>query len=166
MRKGYPVNFGKFQSGAALALVMLFLIGAGGAQAAPRVEVGVLRCNVAGGSGFVFGSTKDLWCVFRRPGRDERYVGSISKFGIDVGTTTQSAIAWAVLAPTVDVPPGALAGNFGGVSGEATVGIGVGANALVGGSSRSFVLQPLSIQAQEGLNVAAGVAALRLRLAR
>jgi hypothetical protein len=66
----------------------------------------------------------------------------------------------------VDIPPGALVGNYGGVSGEATVGIGVGANALVGGSSRSFVLQPLSIQAQEGLNVAAGVAALRLRLAR
>jgi hypothetical protein len=157
----------KFYCGLALALATLSLVAAGGAaQAGPRVEVGVLRCSVAGGSGFIFGSSKDLWCVFRRPGRDERYVGTISKFGIDVGTTTRSAIAWAVLAPTVDVPPGALVGDYGGVSGEATIGIGLGANALVGGSSRSFVLQPLSVQAQEGLNVAAGVAALRLRLAR
>jgi Protein of unknown function (DUF992) len=157
------VSHRKIFSGAALALVTLYLTAA--AQAQPRVEVGVLNCNVAGGSGFVFGSTKRLRCVFNRPGRDERYVGIISKFGIDIGTTQQSAIAWAVLAPTVDIPPGALVGNYGGVSGEATVGVGLGANALIGGSNRSFALQPLSIQAQQGLNVAAGIAALELRLA-
>lgn len=154
----------KIYSGALLALTPLFFAAA--TAHAQRVEVGVLHCNVAGGSGFFFGSSKRLWCVFNRPGRDERYLGTISKFGIDVGTTTQSRIAWAVLAPAVDVRRGALDGNYGGVSGEATVGVGLGANALVGGSSRSFVLQPLSIQAQQGLNVAAGVAALRLRLAR
>jgi hypothetical protein len=168
MSKGYPMRPRKIYYGAALALAAVVLTAAGGgtAHARPRVEVGVLTCHVAGGSGFVFGSTKRLWCHFNRRGRDERYVGRISKFGLDVGTTTQSAIAWVVLAPTVDVPPGALVGDYGGVSGEATVGVGLGANALIGGSDRSFVLQPLSVQAQTGLNVAAGVAALRLRLAR
>jgi hypothetical protein len=157
----------KIYYGAALALSTLFLPAANSdAQAHARLEVGVLRCHVAGGSGYIFGSTKDLRCVFHRRGRDERYVGAISKFGLDIGVTSRSAIAWAVLAPTVDVPPGALVGEYGGVTGEATVGVGLGANALIGGSSTSFVLQPLSVQAQEGLNVAAGVAALQLRLAR
>jgi hypothetical protein len=157
----------KIYCGAALALSALFLPAASGtAQAHARLEVGILRCDVAGGPGFVFSSMKDLRCVFNRHGRDERYVGTISKYGLDIGTTTRSAIAWAVLAPTVDVPRGALVGEFGGFSGEATFGVGVGANALIGGSSTSFVLQPVSIQAQEGLNVAAGVATLHLRLAR
>jgi Protein of unknown function (DUF992) len=133
------------------------------AQAQARVEVGVLTCTVRGGTGFIVGSTKDLSCRFNRPGRDEFYHGTISKFGIDIGTTKQSSLAWAVLAPTAQLPPGSLSGNYGGVSAEATVGVGVGANALIGGSSKSIILQPLSVQAQQGLNIAAGIAALSLR---
>ena len=60
----------------------------------------------------------------------------------------------------------ALAGHYGGASGEATVGAGVGANVLVGGSNRTVTLQPLSVQGQAGLNVAVGVASLDLRPAR
>jgi len=137
-----------------------------GVQGAARVEVGVLKCDVAGGSGFVFGSTKPLHCHFHKRGRDERYLGTISKFGIDVGTTQHSVIKWVVFAPTLDVAPGVLAGRYAGVSGEATVGVGVGANALIGGSQRSIVLQPLSVQAQHGLNVAVGVAKLTLEWRR
>ena len=133
------------------------------AQAQARVEVGVLTCTVRGGTGFIVGSTKDLSCRFNRPGRDEFYHGTISKFGIDIGTTKQSSIAWAVLAPTAQLPPGSLSGNYGGVSAEATVGVGIGANALIGGSSKNIILQPLSVQAQQGLNIAAGIAALSLR---
>jgi hypothetical protein len=133
------------------------------AQAQARVEAGVLTCTVRGGSGFIVGSTKDLRCRFNKAGRDEFYHGTISKFGIDIGTTKQTSIAWAVLAPTAQLPPGSLNGNYGGVSAEATVGLGVGANALVGGSSKNIILQPLSVQAQQGLNIAAGVAALSLR---
>ena len=133
------------------------------AEAQARVEIGVLTCTVRGGTGFIIGSTKDLRCRFNRPGRDEFYYGSISKFGLDIGTTKQSTIAWAVLAPTANLRPGSLNGNYGGVSAEATIGLGVGANALVGGSSKSIILQPLSVQAQQGLNLAAGVAALQLR---
>jgi hypothetical protein len=133
------------------------------AQAQARIEVGVLTCTIRGGTGFIVGSTKDLRCRFNKPGRDEFYHGTISKFGIDIGTTKQSAIAWAVFAPTANLRPGSLNGNYGGVSAEATVGVGVGANALIGGSNKSIILQPLSVQAQQGLNIAAGVAALQLR---
>jgi hypothetical protein len=137
-----------------------------GPQAATRVEVGVLTCTAAGSTGFIVGSTRQLRCRFNRQGRDEFYTGTINKFGLDIGTTQQAQIAWAVLAPTANLPPRSLVGSYGGVSAEATVGVGVGANALIGGSSRSIVLQPLSVQSQQGLNIAAGVASLQLRAAR
>jgi uncharacterized protein DUF992 len=135
-------------------------------QAQTRVEVGMLTCTAAGSTGFIVGSTRDLRCRFNRQGKDEVYTGKISKFGIDIGVTQQAQIAWAVLAPTSNLPPRSLAGGYGGVSAEATVGVGVGANALIGGSDRSIVLQPLSVQAQQGLNIAAGVASLELRASR
>ena len=96
-------------------------------------------------------------------GGKDRYVGSIDKYGLDLGFTGSSYIVWTVLAPSTDIPSGALQGNYGGVSAEATVGLGVGANALLGGSENSIALQPVSVQAQQGLNVAVGVSALSLR---
>jgi hypothetical protein len=139
---------------------------AGAATAQSKIEVGVLTCTVAGGQGFIVGSTRSLDCVFQRPGADERYRGTISRLGIDIGTTQASTIAWAVLAPSAAVPTGALAGDYGGISGEATLGVGVGANALLGGSAKTIALQPLSVQAQQGLNIAAGVASLSLAPSR
>ena len=109
------------------------------------------------------GSTKTLSCQFNNQSGSENYRGQISKFGLDIGQTTQSTIAWAVFAPSVNISSGALQGNYGGVTAEATVGVGLGANVLVGGSSQSIALQPVSVQAQQGLNIAAGVAALELR---
>lgn len=149
-------------AGAALAV----LAAVSGAQAQTRVEVGVLTCTARGSTGFIIGSTRHLDCRFNKPGRDEFYRGTISKFGIDVGTTQQTTISWAVLAPTANLAPRSLSGNYGGVSAEATVGVGVGANALVGGSNKSIVLQPLSVQTQQGLNLAAGISALELRAER
>jgi hypothetical protein len=124
----------------------------------------MLRCTVAGGSGFIFGSSKSLHCRFSRSGyRTERYAGNINRFGIDIGYTRKSYVAWAVFAPSRRVKHGALAGGYGGVSAQATVGVGVGANALIGGFGNSIMLQPLSVQAQRGLNVAAGIGSLSLR---
>jgi Protein of unknown function (DUF992) len=137
-----------------------------GAQGQSRVEVGVLTCMASGSTGFIIGSTRDLRCRFNRQGKDEFYSGTINKFGLDIGTTKQAQISWAVLAPTASLPRRSLVGTYGGVSAEATVGVGVGANALIGGSDKSIVLQPLSVQAQEGLNIAAGVASLQLRAGR
>ncbi|SRR5690606_1676481 len=134
---------------------------------AQGIEVGMLNCEVAGGVGFVFGSSKALTCVFdgAASGR-EVYEGSINKFGVDIGVTGNTYIAWAVFAATADIPPGALEGTYAGATGEATVGVGAGANVLVGGSGDSISLQPVSVQAQTGLNVAAGIASVNLRLAQ
>ena len=133
------------------------------AQAQPGVVIGTLTCNVASGFGFVFGSSRAINCTFAGPGgRYEHYVGDISKFGVDIGFTQGGILVWTVVVPTAALAPGALAGNYVGGTASATVGVGVGANALVGGSSNSIALQPLSIEANRGLNVAAGVAAMTL----
>lgn len=129
----------------------------------PRVEIGVLTCRIAPGVGLVVGSKRDIACELKRAaGPPDRYVGAITKIGLDIGITNEAILSWGVLAAT-DIPNGALAGTYGGVTAGASVGAGVGANALVGGSNHGIVLQPLSVQAQQGLNIAAGVAQLELR---
>jgi Protein of unknown function (DUF992) len=134
---------------------------------AQQVKVGALRCEVSGGLGLIITSSKEMRCVFTSArGRPEHYYGTIRKFGLDIGATDQGILAWDVFAPSQGPKRGALAGDYAGVDASATVGAGVGANALVGGSGRSFTLQPLSIQAQTGLALAAGVAELTLRPGR
>jgi hypothetical protein len=128
------------------------------------VKVGVLNCNVAGGWGLVFGSSKNVNCTFSpQEGTVETYTGEIGKFGADIGYSKAAVLVWAVWAPTSDVKPGALKGSYGGVTGGASVGVGAGANVLVGGSNKTINLQPLSIEGTVGLNVAAGIAALTLK---
>jgi hypothetical protein len=151
---------------AGMAATLLAVLASAPASAA-HVQIGVLTCKVAGGPGFVFGSSKDLECKFEGiNGLKEPYHGSITKFGIDIGFTGSSYMVWTVLAPSSNVPEGALAGNYGGVSAEATVGLGVGANALLGGFQQSIALQPVSGQVQEGLNIAVGISELSLRSGR
>ncbi|MGH7031398.1 MAG: DUF992 domain-containing protein [Stellaceae bacterium] len=137
------------------------------ARAQAGVRVGTLSCNVAAGWGFVFGSSKSLRCVFSgAPGHHDHYAGTISKFGVDIGYTQGGVLVWAVFAPTSSVYPGALAGSYIGATGSATVGVGVGANVLIGGSHRTISLQPVSIEGNTGLNVAAGIGAINLRYVR
>jgi hypothetical protein len=137
------------------------------AQGANRTKVGTLTCDISAGIGLIITSKKDVTCMFTpsQPGPREVYTGSITKFGLDLGATAGGEMVWAVFAPT-DRRFGALAGNYGGASAEATVGAGVGANVLVGGSNRTVSLQPLSVQGQAGLNLAVGVAGLDLHPAR
>lgn len=128
------------------------------------VRLGTLNCDVSGGIGLIITSKKDLLCIYTPDGAGPRetYAGSIRKFGLDIGATTGGQMVWVVYAPTQGGPH-ALAGDYAGATAEATVGAGAGANALIGGSNRTFTLQPLSVQAQTGLNLAAGVAGLTLR---
>jgi hypothetical protein len=106
-----------------------------------------------------------MTCVYKsHKGKKAVYTGSITQIGIDIGVTSKSYITWAVFAPG-DLDRGALEGSYGGASAEATVGVGLGANVLVGGLKDSIALQPISVQGQEGLNVAAGVTGLKLRYA-
>ena len=133
------------------------------AAEADGVKVGVLKCKIEGGWGYIIGSSKAIDCVFRPTSyrwRDH-YVGSIQKLGADVGLTKGTHLVWAVFAPG-RVRRGSLAGFYFGATGEATVGVGIGGNVLIGGFRESINLQPLSLQTQTGLNAAGGIAALRL----
>jgi len=128
------------------------------------VRVGTLTCNVASGWGFVFGSSKSLRCTFApAPGRAEFYAGTVNKFGVDIGYTQGGVLIWAVFAPTANLGPGALNGNYVGATGNATVGVGAGANVLIGGSNSTISLQPISVEGNTGLNVAAGIGSISLR---
>ena len=147
----------------AVAAAGLALVASAPAHAQSGVRVGVLTCNVASGFGLIFGSSKEVNCTFERNGRDvAHYQGHIDKFGVDIGYTAGGVMVWAVFAPTDGPPPGSLDGTYGGVTASATAGVGVGANLLVGGSDRSISLQPLSVEGNTGLNIAGGVAGLRL----
>jgi Protein of unknown function (DUF992) len=127
------------------------------------VKVGVLSCNVDSGFGFILGSSRDIRCNYvPNSGGSERYTGTITRIGVDIGYIKGGVLIWTVVAPSSDVKPGALAGQYGGVTAGATVGVGLGANALIGGFNKSVALQPLSIEGTTGLNVAAGVAGLTL----
>ena len=154
-------TFGLMMSAAVIGAFAL----ASSAQAAEHgVKVGTLTCGVASGWGFIFGSTKDLHCVFRQSDRHPvHYSGSIAKYGVDIGYTEGGVLVWEVVAPTSDVRPGALDGDYVGVSAGATAGVGVGASVLVGGFDKSFSLQPLSVSGNEGLNVAAGIGSISLK---
>jgi hypothetical protein len=145
------------------ALIALGLAATPSVAASKGVKIGVLTCDIAGGVGMIIGSSRSVDCVFEGTiGQREHYEGSIGKFGLDVGVTGQAVMAWAVFAPG-KLKAGALAGKYVGASAEASVAVGLGANVLVGGSNKSVALQPFSVQAQTGLNVAAGVASLRLK---
>jgi hypothetical protein len=133
------------------------------ARAEVGVRAGVLTCNVASGAGFVFGSDRAVSCTYSGSGgRVEHYAGNIAKFGVDIGYTKGGVLMWAVLAPTNNPPPHALTGSYGGVTAGAAVGVGGNANLLIGGSNHEISLQPLSVEGEKGLNVAAGIAEIRL----
>ncbi len=140
----------------------------GAAQAQPAgVKVGTLTCDVAAGAGFIFGSTKDLTCSYEPTMAPmERYAGTISKWGVDIGYTGKGKLVWAVFAPASDVRPGALEGEYAGATAQAAVGVGLGANALVGGFDKSIALQPVSVSGTTGLNVAAGIGQISLKQVR
>jgi hypothetical protein len=136
-----------------------------GAQAGPDyVQAGMLDCDVSAGIGLIVTSRKEVTCLFKPVNNapQEVYIGAISKFGLDLGSTGRGQMLWAVYAPT-NRPIGALAGSYVGATAEASIAVGLGANVLVGGSNRTVALQPVSVQGQVGLNVAAGVAELQLR---
>jgi len=129
---------------------------------AAGVKIGTLSCHEASGWGFVFGSSHAVHCTFASGDRVERYDGAISKFGVDVGYQQSGVLIWEVVAPDDHPGMGALAGHYGGLTAGAAVGVGLDANALIGGSTKSIALQPLSIEGSTGLNVAAGVGELTL----
>ena len=139
------------------------------AMADGTTKIGLLDCAIKSGDDGMLQSAQDLSCTFEHAGEHvenqppDVYFGQIRRVGLDLGTTRDGVIRWFVFAKTADVGPGALAGDYVGVSAEATLGVGIGANALVGGGDHSIVLQPVSLTSQIGINLAAGIAELELR---
>jgi hypothetical protein len=145
---------------AALGLAGACLMAAFPAAAASRV--GALDCNVSGGVGFVITSQRALSCIFSSDkGGVEYYYGTVRRFGLDIGVTGPGKLSWLVFAATRP-GPGALAGDYVGGTASVSLGAGVGANALIGGFNDSFALQPLSLETQTGVDIAAGIGALTL----
>src|ERR1700674_4368744 len=154
-------------AGAVITTLVASFAGANAQQPMQRVQVGILECRGGSSIGFVVGSVTNLGCVLRIEGMPEdRYIATIRKVGLDLGITQESALAWGVYAPVARLGPGDLSGNYAGAQGSATIGVGVGGNVLVGGSNNSIALQPLSVQGQTGINVAAGLESLELRPGR
>ena len=150
----------------AAAAAIGFVLG-GTATAQAPVAAGSRTCDVSAGFGVIIGSRRTVNCTFQpaQPGPIEYYAGTITKVGLDIGATTSGVLGWLVYAPT-DRFAGALQGTYAGATAEATFAVGLGANVLIGGSNRTIALQPLSVQGQVGLNLAAGVAELDLRFMR
>jgi len=148
-----------------LAAAALTLMTAPSANAAGAgVHVGTLECHVDEGWGHIIASSRDMTCLFRPvDGGTEHYKGQLSRYGIDIGYTSDATLIWGVVAPTSDIGTGALAGDYGGVSAAATVGVGLGANVLIGGLDRSIALQPVSVEGNTGLAIAAGAGVITLR---
>ncbi len=145
-----------------LLLGALLVLG-GVSQASSATRVGMLRCYVQGGTGYIVGSSHEARCIFTSEyGRRERYWARMKRIGLDVGYTGNSMIVWAVYAPS-DIRHRALKGSYIGASADAAIGVGGGGNFLIGGNGRTISLQPLSVKAETGLAIAAGAGDLELR---
>lgn len=130
---------------------------------AQRVRAGVLTCDLAPTVGFIVGSQQQASCVFSTRRGTERYQATITRIGLDLGVRAGGKLVWGVFASTTALPPRTLAGTYVGAAGDASIGVGAGANVLVGGSNRSVSLQPVSVEGNVGVNLALGVAGLRLQ---
>ena len=144
-------------------LLGLLLIGNPAHAQGSTTRQGMLTCRTSASLGLIVGSTQRLACQFKgNTGWTQDYVGRINRIGLDIGFTAGGVMAWGVIGSTGSVRPGVLTGRFVGASGEISVGVGVGANVLVGGTAQGISLQPLSVEGQVGVNLALGVAGLTL----
>jgi hypothetical protein len=146
------------------AAMMLALTCCSPAIAQRNTQVGTLNCTMGPTVGLIVGSVQRMSCTFRRNnGVTEHYAATFKRLGLDLGVSAGGRLVWGVYAPSSGLTPRALAGNYVGASGDIALGLGVGANALVGGSNRTVALQPVSVEGQVGINIALGAAGLRLR---
>ncbi|MDB5549344.1 MAG: hypothetical protein JWP21_2791 [Tardiphaga sp.] len=135
------------------------------AQQANWTQVGMLSCRLNPSIGFIVFGHQSMECRFTQNGRfpTQVYEGALNTVGIDIGISAGGVLGWAVLAPTAGPPPGALAGEYLGATGEIGLGLGAGVNVLIGGSGRSFALQPVSLEGSVAVNVTLGLSGLQLR---
>jgi hypothetical protein len=149
----------------AVLLVLLQMFSQTAHAQQPLLRVGGLTCATSPRVGLILGSRQEMRCVFlaTNTGRQYNYAGTIRRVGLDIGVTGGGTLFWGVFARNSNIGRGTLRGSYVGASGNVAVGIGLGANVLVGGSRRTITLQPLSVEGQIGLNLALGVSNLILR---
>ncbi len=133
-----------------------------------RIKSGILDCDVSAGVGLIFREQQTMSCKFTPLGGGpvDHYTGSIDEVGLSIGATEGGILVWSVMSAQQGVPAGALAGTYKGISADASVGVGLGENVLMGGNNSAFMLQPTSYEGQVGLNVAAGVTTVTLTWAQ
>jgi len=147
------------------APVLAILIASTPADTRAAAQVGLLSCDLSAGVGLILMQKQSMICSFRRTGGGpvERYTGTINEYGIELGGVARGHLVWAVAAETQGIPAGALAGTYAGVAADAALGPGAGASALIGGTGRAFSLQPVSVEGEVGVNIAAGIRTIELR---
>jgi len=152
----------------ALFITAAVFAGAGPTMSQESIQIGVLECDISAGIGLIFTEKQKMNCVYtpNTGGPTDNYMGSIEEFGVALGETSGGVLTWAVASIQKGVPKGALAGNYVGVSANASAGVGLGANDLSGGFNRAYILQPYSVQTQTGANFAAGISKVTLREAQ
>ncbi|MBZ9656767.1 DUF992 domain-containing protein [Phyllobacterium lublinensis] len=131
---------------------------------AESTQIGTLSCDVSKGIGMFVVEKQKMSCVFKpvSGGTTNAYTGSIDQYGVALGEVAAGHLLWSVVAATGGPAAGALAGTYSGVGANASVGVGAGANILVGGTGKAFSLQPISVEGQEGINIAGGVTTVTL----
>jgi len=144
---------------------MFFAMPASAQVAKTWTQVGMLTCKLNPSIGFVIAGHQSMECQYvpSDGSPPQPYQGALNMVGVNIGISAGGVLGWAVLAPTGGLAAGALAGEYVGASGDLGLGLGAGANVLIGGSSRSFALQPVSLEGSVAVNVALGVSALKLR---
>ncbi len=160
--------------GLALALGLLALTGAAAAQTgSPGIKIGVLKCNQVPGSGvnLLIHSTVQVTCLYTSVTGERQaiYKGETGiGLGIDLNWNKSETIAFTVFGVSLDTGPDKhpLAGKYLGARASVALGIGLGAQVLVGGGRNQFTLQPLAIEQTKGFGVAAGLRYLYLEPAR
>ena len=147
----------------AIPLLAVLAVAPAAAQVAP--QIGLLSCDVSSGIGLIIMQKQSMTCTFQRTGSStvERYTGTINEYGLELGAVEKGHLVWAVGAATQGVPAGALSGTYAGVAADAAFGPGAGASVLIGGTGRSLSLQPVSVEGEVGINIAAGVRTMSLR---
>ena len=150
---------------AALALIAMFAAPADAQSPPSWTQAGMLRCVVDPSIGFIIAGHQSMQCNFtpNAPNPRQPYQGALNMVGLNIGISAGGVFGWAVFAPTAGIPAGALAGEYVGASGDIGLGLGVGANVLIGGSGRTVALQPVSLEGSVAINVALGVSSLKLR---
>lgn len=136
---------------------------------AQGLELGRLDCEVVPNSrrNLIISSTALVDCAFRpSSGAATYYRGETGiGLGIDLSVKTEDRFSFVVLTGLSMVPDYSrhpLTGKYYGAEATISLGLGVGAKVLVGGSEKQFSLAPIGGQGTRGTGVSAGAGYLYL----